>query len=81
MFVSGCPNFLSGQLKVRLCWLNCFCTLASRVCFFMFSLSLSLSLPFFFSVSVSVFYIEVSYILPMEMQLLPHAPHSQPAEF
>ena len=54
VFFSGCPNFLSGQLKVRLCWLNCFCTLASRVFFYVLSLSLS----FFFSVSVSVFYID-----------------------
>ena len=58
VFFSGCPNFLSGQLKVRLCWLNCFCTLASRVCFFMFSLSLSLSLsPFLFlCLSLSLLY-------------------------
>ena len=56
---SGCLDFLSGRLKARLCWLNCFCTLASRVIFFYFlSLSLSLSLTFFFSVSVSFLSIE-----------------------
>ena len=44
-------SFWSAEM--RLCWLNCFCTLASRVFFYVLSLSLS----FFVSVSVSVFYI------------------------
>ena len=50
---SGYLDFLSGRLKVRLCWLNCFCTLASRVIFFYF-LSLSLSLSFSLSLSPSL---------------------------